>query len=630
LIIKGSLVLANQFDGTIGGESNYDLRMTTATELERASNLLSEGKFLETAALCGAILHREPRNAIAAHLLGLALKDSGDWNEGTRWLRFSIELEPRRAEFHANLANLLRRRGRYVRAAEAYQRALALAPNHRPARHNLALTLNDLNRFDEAEAQCRLLIADDASDADTWALLGLTLTGQNRLSEAEAAYRQAIELDPQNQVAHHNLGALMSRMDKPEAALDALARARTLGADGFELAFNQGRAYLDINEIDLAEREFERAAALRPDHLDAQFNLARVRYMRGDRQFARSLAAASVADRDNLELQLTLGQLLWRSGNLVGAETLMHDLLKRHDANPRVQSALAGILLEQGMLREAEAQAVEAATTAPNDAEVIETLVTIMLARGCAADAVPFIDVQRRKNPDSQAWIAYEATAARALGNDRYHELYDYERVVRSFEVEPPAGWSSMAELNQALLTVLSDRHRFKNRPLDQTLRHGTQTARSLLTDPDPAIQAILKAFDAPIAQYRDTLRTDPGHPLSARNLGAAQFTGAWSVRLRRQGFHVNHFHPDGWLSSAYYVDVPPETQSSTLKSGWIKFGEPRYPTPGMAAERFVQPRPGLLVLFPSYMWHGTNPIHGDDPRLTIAFDVKPGGQRAG
>jgi hypothetical protein len=31
------------------------------------------------------------------------------------------------------------------------------------------------------------------------------------------------------------------------------------------------------------------------------------------------------------------------------------------------------------------------------------------------------------------------------------------------------------------------------------------------------------------------------------------------------------------------------------------------------------------LVLFPSYMWHGTTAIQGDDPRLTIAFDVKPG-----
>lgn len=606
--------------------------MTTATELERASALLGQGKFMDTAAICGAILHREPRNAIAAHLLGLALKDSGDLNEGARWLRFSIELEPTRAEFHANLGNLLRRRGRYVRAAAAYERALALAPGHRPARHNFALTLNDLGRFDQAEAECRLLIAQQPEDAEAWVLLGLTLADLARLPEAEAAYRQAITLDADNQVAHHNLGALMTRMNKPEAALAALARARALGADGFELAFNQGRAYLDTNEIDLSEREFERAAALRPADLDAQFNLARLRYMRGDRQFARSLAAASSADRNDLELQLMFGQLLWRSGELVAAETLMHDLLARNDAHPGVQSALAGILLEQGMLKEAETQAFAAATAAPNEPAIVETLVTILLARGRADDAEPFIERQRSRYPDSQAWIAYEATAARVLGRDRYHELYDYEQLLQCFQLEAPPGYSSIAELNQELVRVLNDRHRFRNRPLDQTLRHGTQTSRSLLAETDPAIQAILKAFLAPIEQYRGRLRTPPGHPLSAwqpgqpGQPGEPLFTGAWSVRLQRQGFHVNHFHPDGWLSSAYYVDVPRETQDETLKSGWIKFGEPRYQTPGLTAERFVQPRPGLLVLFPSYMWHGTNPIHGDDARLTIAFDVKPPG----
>jgi hypothetical protein len=37
-----------------------------------------------------------------------------------------------------------------------------------------------------------------------------------------------------------------------------------------------------------------------------------------------------------------------------------------------------------------------------------------------------------------------------------------------------------------------------------------------------------------------------------------------------------------------------------------------------------VQPRPGRLVLFPSYMWHGTMPIEGEAPRMTIAFDMVP------
>jgi hypothetical protein len=39
---------------------------------------------------------------------------------------------------------------------------------------------------------------------------------------------------------------------------------------------------------------------------------------------------------------------------------------------------------------------------------------------------------------------------------------------------------------------------------------------------------------------------------------------------------------------------------------------------------RIVEPGPGRLVLFPSYMWHGTIPFAAGD-RLTAAFDYQPG-----
>ena len=598
--------------------------MSVLHEIERATTLLSQGKALESIAICGAILAREPRNAIAAHLLGLALKDNGDWAQGEEWLDFSIQLEPNRGDFHANLGNLRRKREHYERAAQAYAQALQLSPTHRAARLGLALTLNDLTRYGEAESQCRTLLARDPADAEAWGILGMVLANCGRLLEAEDAYRHSISLDPDNRVTHHNLGALLVEMERPEA-ISALERARRLGADGYENAYVRGRAALNAGDLDGAEANFERAVALQPAKLEAQRTLAQVRFMRGDPEFVRSLAGAASADRENLPLQLLLGELLWRAGQLTAAEAVTRDLLVHKGHGAAVQSTLAGILLESGRAKEAEAFALEAAAASPDDEVVIRNLVTILLTLGAAEDASPFIQAQRRRRPDSQAWLAFEATAARALGKARYLELYDYASLVRVFDLQAPPGWSSIAELNRALAATLGERHRFSSQPLDQTLRNGTQTSRSLLTDPDPAVRAILSAFAAPIEDYRRTLRTPEDHPLSRANIGASKFTGAWSVRLHRNGYHVNHYHPEGMLSSAYYVEVPSETQDANLKSGWIKFGEPRYAVPGLAAAHFVQPRPGRLVLFPSYMWHGTNAIHGEEARLCIAFDVRPG-----
>jgi uncharacterized protein (TIGR02466 family) len=113
--------------------------------------------------------------------------------------------------------------------------------------------------------------------------------------------------------------------------------------------------------------------------------------------------------------------------------------------------------------------------------------------------------------------------------------------------------------------------------------------------------------------------------PLRSRNIGKAKIHSAWSVRLRPSGFHVNHLHPEGWLSSAFYVETPATALETAGREGWIKFGEPGVPTsPALAAEHFVRPEPGRLVLFPSYMWHGTVPFTSDERRMTIAFDVVP------
>ena len=77
-------------------------------------------------------------------------------------------------------------------------------------------------------------------------------------------------------------------------------------------------------------------------------------------------------------------------------------------------------------------------------------------------------------------------------------------------------------------------------------------------------------------------------------------------------------------MSSAYYVSVPAEVDDSSLRSGWLRFGEPRFPVPGLAPFLEVQPRPGRLVLFPSYLWHGTRALRGDAPRMSVAFDAVP------
>lgn len=82
----------------------------------------------------------------------------------------------------------------------------------------------------------------------------------------------------------------------------------------------------------------------------------------------------------------------------------------------------------------------------------------------------------------------------------------------------------------------------------------------------------------------------------------ALNFAGAWSVRLDSAGYHTNHVHPEGWISSALYVALPDEVRAAQDQSGHIQFGVPLLDRDlALPPRRVIQPEVGTLVLFPSF-----------------------------
>jgi Tfp pilus assembly protein PilF len=592
--------------------------------MQQAHGLLRQGRLGEAEHICRQVLQRAPRAAEAVHLLGLIRKDAGDASGGEQLLRQSIALLPNRGEFHANLANLLRRLGRLAEAADSYRAALALDRTHGSARLALAWTLRDLGQHAAAETECRQLLALDHQNAQAWAALATVLRQQQRVAEAESAYRKSLELQPAYGVARHNLGALLCEMERADEALVELDRAQALGLRSRELLVNRGHSLLKLNQLAAAEQSYVQAIELEPWDADAQLSLAKLRFMMGEADFARSIRAAARAHPTALGLRLGLAQLLRSCGDLNAAEAELRSLASPIAGTAEVHCALSGVLHEQGRFASAEEQARAALAVRPDAPAAIEMLVRACLSLGSVEAAMHAIRAQRQRQPLEQRWIAYESLAARLAGDPWYAQLCAYEDLVRCYDVSAPPGWSSMEELNGALLQTLATRHRFARHPLDQSLRNGSQTARGLLAEADPAIRALLQAFTDPIEDYVSSVQVDAEHPFGIRGCAKPRIDKCWSVQLHRTGFHVNHIHPQGWISSAYYVSVPQETCDAVAKSGWLKFGEPPFALANFGPELFVQPRAGRLALFPSYLWHGTNPILGEEARTTVAFDVVP------
>lgn len=593
-------------------------------DFQRAVQLQQRGRLEAAADACQQVVDKVPQEPDPLQLLGLIRKQQGRLEEAERLLRASIEKAPNRPNFHGNLGNLLSNLSRFGDAEQSYRRALTLDNEFRPARLGLARVLNGAGIFDAAEQEANRLLDRNQNDAEALVALGVALVGQNRLAEAEVKYHRALEIAPEYGAAHHNLGALLAKVERVEESLRELDRAAAAGIRGVEIDFNRASALMKLYRFDEGEQLLSASVKATPTYADAQKLLAQFRFMRGAEDFTREISRAVRKFPANAELQIAYAQVLHGANRLEEAEQVLKTAVTHCGSNPRLIGLLASVYQEAGRFEEALQSAQAAVAANPDDRLLADYVIDALMSLGRADEAMPLIESARAQMPEHQWYIAIEATAARLLGDPRYEFLCDYEEMIRTYALEPPPGWSSIEEFHEELLPALHERHRFYAHPLDQSLRKGTQTPRNLIGDPDPLIQSFIAALEAPILEYRAAIGKNPEHPLRSRNQGKAVLTGCWSVRLQRNGFHVNHVHPEGWISSAYYAELPSEVADTELKSGWIKFGEPRYPVPGASPERFVQPAEGKLVLFPSYMWHGTTPIQGKEPRMTIAFDVVP------
>jgi hypothetical protein len=261
----------------------------------------------------------------------------------------------------------------------------------------------------------------------------------------------------------------------------------------------------------------------------------------------------------------------------------------------------------------------------PDNSSARSLLTAALLGVGDARAALPQCEALLTQSPDDQYLIALQTTALRLLGDERYAQLCDYRNLVLPLPIEPPAPWTDLPSFLVDLTASLDRLHDPNGHALlFQSLRHGTETTQDLTRSADPAVRGLFHAFAAPIARFLEHIGqgTDP---LRRRNKGGWRFNGSWSVRLRDRGFHTSHVHPRGWISSAFYIELPDVMTDGRTDEGVLSFGKPGIlTTPSLEPEYTIRPAPGMLVLFPSYFWHGTIPFQSPQPRLTVAFDAVP------
>ena len=448
------------------------------------------------------------------------------------------------------------------------------------------------------------------------------LKAEGRLEEALALNRRAVIAAPGSGVAEHNLASTLGDLTRFTEAEAATARAFTKGLDAPETWLVRARALQGLKRLDDAEAAYAQAIARRPGLVDAQRDLAQLRWMRTADADA-ALATLDATMPPGTEQTLLRARILASAGKPEAAAAAIGHGLATAPGDAALHEAAARAAAVLGEPARQIEHAVTALQLAPSSADAARALVEALLHAGRAAEAEDLVLRILAGAPHDQGLLALLATAWRLRGDPRHAALCEDPALVSFRPIATPPGWASRDAFLSELAHTLGGLHGWRSHPLDQSLRHGSQTQIDLARSDLPVLRGLFAALDAPIRAHIAALGSG-ADPLRARKRGDGyRILGAWSVLLQPGGHHIDHVHPEGWISSAFYVALPDAVARG--REGWLGFGRPGIPTaPALAPFHHIRPEPGHIALFPSYLWHGTEPFGGDAPRLAVAFDLVP------
>ncbi|GEO01122.1 tetratricopeptide repeat-containing 2OG-Fe(II) oxygenase [Novosphingobium sediminis] len=452
-----------------------------------------------------------------------------------------------------------------------------------------------------------------AFEAEVWREKARALRAVQDMAGADRAIAEAARLAPTDPLTTFLRAQSAYELGHPAAAL--FAEAVRCWPENPDVLRNHALALASEGHHAEAEAVLTRALAARPDWLDGQRVLASLRYSHGDAEtYDAGFAEAVRAQPRNQGLWLGWFTLRAQQRDWPAARRIL-DKAGAHLGETRALAvARAFLASECGALGEAQTRL--AALTGADDEFLVLCRIRTALRAGDAAAARDLALPLTATRLAGQVW-PYLSTAWRMLGDPNAAWL-DGDPVLHGV-LDPGLSAAEITDL-AALLRRL---HTASLPYAEQSVRHGTQTDRSILLRHEPLLGTVRARLMEALRDFVANLPPpDPRHPVLGRARGGLQISGSWSVRLGAGGFNVTHSHPVGWFSAVLYVALPDDPGAAP--AGALHLGAPP-PELGVTLDPYavIPPHVGHVVAFPSILWHGTYPFAAGE-RLNIAFDVVP------
>ncbi|WP_018984576.1 putative 2OG-Fe(II) oxygenase [Salinimonas chungwhensis] len=546
---------------------------------------------------------------------------------------------PKDVNCHYLLGSLYHEKQTFSKAEPLLAFAFKAVPDNGDIAYAFAKNLYALNKYDEVRTalqkhlnnkKCFKLYVKcveydksahklDPAQLKSWQIMeiGKQAFIQKHFHLAAKYFDYVCSISPKDDESQYLLALSLDKVGQYHRALNIYERLTDAGSITFDVIFNRGVSYYNLDRKNLARDDFNQAIALQPDDIRAYIYLSSTLYELGEKEtylqplfqciehnplqapVYGKLCEALISEGQNEEAQRILDEAPGELQHHVDIIKIKSRLLWEHDRS----KALALLAQEDTHI----ALKPELAKRYIQDQQW--------------QNARHTLSILKKQQHFSIETKALEHALKYCQPCDPVSVKADYEALVKEFRFADTAESSDTLE---ALKRYLEARHQHATHPQSQSVNGGTQISNVLYDADNPASTELLSFIHQSVDRYIDAVHNKATHYISGFSFANRRYTvlEGWSVSLKRDGKHQYHIHPEGALSAVFYIDLPQEIGTSDLQ-GHLAFGIPEFLATGEENPEYsVLPERGKLVLFPSHVWHGTLPFESDQNRLTIAFDI--------
>ena len=512
--------------------------------------------------------------------------------------------------------------GKLDAAVKDYRQAVTMAPKTPELHYNLALALFANSNIVEARVALERALKIRPDYVKALVLLGRCLAATEQFDDAQQAFTKAITIEPNNYLPHYRLGRLHVYKGNSAKATESLDASLDINQQ-----LMPAQEALVLNSIYSGEHQttadlIEASLRIAPNN-ESIIAIATDWAIENKQDNPYHYYDKAWQNRPTANLFKDFINSLILSSDSSRAEILMADYEASIGKDLAWESAKLKILETQGHYEEM----ISLIKSSPRRSKHQMYNCLAHFALGHYGTSYDCAQKLHHSQPSNQYYLALLTTALRCLGDKRYDQLADYNKLILQANLDTQFENSPrFRDFKTDLIAHLNQLHVTRRAPLQQSVRGGTQTPGNLFAQSKSPLIHSLKHSIADVSQpFFSRLKSaglNESHPIITAFPDTPYFHASWSIRTAEGGFHKSHIHSKGWYSSACYIDVP-EVINDESDAGYLVLGKPPFKTKDeLEPDYSIKPKAGSLILFPSYVWHATQSYQGKGNRLVVAFDV--------